>query len=44
MKLFGVGTDIIQVNRLKKPLKKNYFYQEYITRKKLLSVKGLKKI
>ena len=35
MKLFGVGTDIIRVNRLKNLSKKNYFYQEYSIMKKL---------
>ena len=35
MKLFGVGTDIIQVKRLKSLLTKNHFYQEYTARKKL---------
>ncbi len=30
MKLFGVGTDIIQVNRLKKSLKKKLFLSSNI--------------
>ena len=42
MKLYGIGTDIVKVNRIKKLLKKDKFITEFLTMKKLKDVKELK--
>ena len=38
MKIFGIGTDIIQINRIKKSIKKKIFWEESTTRMKLKDV------
>ena len=43
MKLFGVGTDIIQVNRLKKSLKKKLFLSRIFSEEEILKCKRIKK-
>ena len=43
MKLFGVGTDIIRVNRLKKSLKKKLFLSRIFSEKEILKCKRAKK-
>ena len=42
MKLFGVGTDIIQVNRLKKSLKKKPFLSRIYSKEEILKCKRSK--
>ena len=42
MKLFGVGTDIIQVNRLKKSLKKKPFLSRIFSKEEILKCKRSK--
>ena len=44
MKLFGVGTDIIRVNRLKKSLKKKLFLSRIFNEKEIIKCKRPKKI
>ena len=39
MKIFGIGTDIIQISRIKKSIKKEKFFENYSTRMKLKDVK-----
>ena len=34
MKIYGIGTDIVEVNRIKKSIKKNYLYKKYLVKKK----------
>ena len=43
MKLFGVGTDIIQVDRLKKSLKKKIFLSRIFSEEEILKCKRKKK-
>ena len=43
MKLFGVGTDIIQVNRLKKSLKKKPFLSRIFNDEEIIKCKRTKK-
>ena len=43
MKLFGVGTDIIQVNRLKKSLKKKLFLSRIFNEEEIIKCKRTKK-
>ena len=43
MKLFGVGTDIIRVNRLKKSLKKKLFVSRIFNEEEIIKCKGTKK-
>ena len=43
MKLFGVGTDIIQVNRLKKSLKKKLFLSRIFNEEEIKKCKRTKK-
>ena len=43
MKLFGVGTDIIRVNRLKKSLKKKLFLSRIFNEKEIIKCKRTKK-
>ncbi len=43
MKLFGVGTDIIQVDRLKKSLKKKIFLSKIFSEEEILKCKRKKK-
>ena len=43
MKLFGVGTDIIQVNRLKKSLKKKLFLSRVFNNEEISKCKRTKK-
>ena len=42
MKLFGVGTDIIQVNRLKKSLKKKFFLSRIFSDEEIIKCKKTK--
>ena len=44
MKLFGVGTDIIRVNRLKKSLKKKLFLSRIFNNEEIIKCKRTKKI
>ena len=44
MKLFGVGTDIIRVNRLKKSLKKKSFLSRIFNMEEIIKCKRKKKI
>ena len=43
MKLFGVGTDIIRVNRLKKSLKKKLFLSRIFNEEEIIKCKRTKK-
>ena len=43
MKLFGVGTDIIRVNRLKKSLKKKLFLSRIFNAEEIIKCKRIKK-
>ena len=43
MKLFGVGTDIIRVNRLKKSLKKKLFLSRVFNEEEIIKCKRTKK-
>ena len=43
MKLFGVGTDIIRVNRLKKSLKKKLFLSRVFNQEEIIKCKRTKK-
>ena len=43
MKLFGVGTDIIRANRLKKSLKKKVFLSRIFSEEEILKCKRIKK-
>ena len=43
MKLFGVGTDIIRVNRLKKSLKKKLFLSRIFNKEEIIKCKRTKK-
>ena len=43
MKLFGVGTDIIQVNRLKKSLKKKFFLSRIFSDEEIIKCKKTKR-
>ncbi len=43
MKLFGVGTDIIQVNRLKKSLKKKLFESRVFSKEEITKCKSTKR-
>ena len=42
MKIFGVGTDIIQVNRLKKSLKKKFFLSRIFSDEEIIKCKKTK--
>ena len=43
MKLFGVGTDIIQVNRLKESLKKKLFLSRIFNKEEIIKCKRTNK-
>ena len=43
MKLFGVGTDIVGVNRIKKSLKKKQFLSRIFNKEEILKCKKIKK-
>ena len=42
MRIFGIGTDIVKISRIKKSIKKKFFYQKYLVKEKFLDVEKLK--
>ena len=44
MKLFGIGTDIVDIERIKRSLKKNHLLKGYLVKRKQPSVKKQKNL
>ena len=42
MKIYGIGTDIVEVNRIKKSIKKKLFIQKIFSKEEILKCKKIK--